>query len=43
MRGTTKKQDDGKNGRMWSSMICTFIKCYYNDKIKENETSGAAA
>jgi len=25
-RGTTKKQDDGKNGRMRSFMICTFIK-----------------
>ena len=37
-----KKQDDGKNGRMGSFMICTF-KYYYNDKIKANETGGSAA
>ena len=42
-RGTTKKQDDGKNGRMGSFMICIFINYYYKDKIKENETGGAAA
>jgi hypothetical protein len=34
-----KKKDDGKNGRMGSFMICA----YNTDKIKENETGGAAA